>query len=286
MVENQGTVIPGEGEGSSLSPQEQQKAKAVEKGWKPLEEYDGDPGDWVDAPEFLGRQKLYDRINDLKSTLTRSQREHQRDLKKIAEDMAHIREQEYTRALRELETKRNQAQREDDVDAVVAVSKEIEEVKSKKLKEDLTATKTPQDQGAQATPEFVEWQTRNDWFTKDHEMRSDAISIGTGYAFSNPNKTQVEVLDYVEKKIKKIYSEKFRKPTPPTEGKVEGSATAARNPDRKATGSGKKLTLDDLPAEEQRIARTIIKSGAFKAQAKKANMSEEEAYLTTYSANR
>jgi len=42
---NEGTPIPGE-----LTPTEQ---KAVEKGWRPKNEWDGEPDAWVEAREFL-----------------------------------------------------------------------------------------------------------------------------------------------------------------------------------------------------------------------------------------
>jgi hypothetical protein len=50
---------PNSGEG----PTEEVAAKAARHGWKPLEEYEGDPDTWVDAKEFLGRAPLFERIN-------------------------------------------------------------------------------------------------------------------------------------------------------------------------------------------------------------------------------
>ena len=36
--------------------------KARATGWRPLEEFEGDPETWVDAKEFLGRAPLFDKI--------------------------------------------------------------------------------------------------------------------------------------------------------------------------------------------------------------------------------
>lgn len=281
--ENKGTAVPGEEEGSSLSPQIQAdkvSERAKEKGWKPLEEYEGDPADWVDAKEFVGRQKLYDRINDLKSTISKQTRAFQTDMQVIVANMSKVREQEYKNALKSLESQRAQAVAAEDVQTVVAVSKEIETLKEEKA-EEKASVKEGAERTGEATPEFLEWQANNKWFLENDEMRQDAISFGVGYAAGNPNKTQEQVLDYVTKKIKKVYPESFKaKDAKQADSKVDDGG-----PSRPTLGrTNQKLKLGDLPEEHQVIAKTIIKSGALKKQAEKNKRTEAEEYVAQYQA--
>src|SRR2546430_1692102 len=73
MAEPQeGTKIEGEPQESHTSPQvasEKYEEKARKLHWAPLEEWRGDPEDWVPAKEFVQRQKLYDRIDSLQDAI-------------------------------------------------------------------------------------------------------------------------------------------------------------------------------------------------------------------------
>lgn len=283
MAEETVVVVAGEAEeGHSLNPQTQEekvKAKAAEKGWKPLDQYDGDETDWVDAKEFLGRQKLYDRIDDLKKTISKQTKAFQQDMQVVVSNMSKIKEQEYKKALSSLEKQRKDAVEQQDIEAVVAVSKEIEELKEERVEQKAALKEGAQTTG-EGTPEFLEWQAQNKWFNDNQEMRQDAINYGIGYAAGNPNKTQMEVLEFVTKKMKRMYPEEFEKKGPKKVTSQVESGTA----NRVAPGSpsGKKITMDDLPAEHRAIARTIIKSGALKKQAEKNKRSEAEEYLAQY----
>jgi hypothetical protein len=286
-MSEEGTAIVGEAEGHSLSPQKHAEvvaSKAREKGWRPLEEWEGDPEDWVDAKEFVGRTKLYDRINDLKGTLTKQRQEFQSDMKLVVSNMAKIRDAEYKRALKDLESKREQALEDDDARAAVKVSKEIETLEKERA-EEAASVKQAAATTAGPTPEFLEWQEKNSWFTSDKEMREDAISIGVGYAAGNPNLSQTEVLNYVTKKIKRMYSDQFE---PKEKRQVTNKVEGAQGTSQKQVDSnqrGKKLTLADLPEEYRTVAKTLIKRGVFKEQAAKNKRSEEEEYIAQYQEN-
>lgn len=285
-MSEQGTVVPGESGESQLAPQKYEEAvvqKAAEKGWRPLEEWEGDAADWVDAKEFIGRQKLYDRISELKGSLTKQQKEFQNDMKIIAANLVKVRETEYKKAKADLEAKREWAIENEDARAAVKVSKEIEELEKDRAAEAAAQAQATQTTG-EATPEFVAWQEQNNWFQQDSEMRSDAISIGVGYAAGHPNKTQSEVLAYVTQKIKRMYPDKFEvKEKKRVTSEVEGNSPTAKKTEMNTRKQ--KLTLDDLPPEHQQIARTLIKRGTFKAAAEKNKRTEVEEYLASYQEN-
>jgi len=59
--------------------------KAMAEGWRPKEEYQGDPEKWVDAAEFLRRGELFSKIElqskeikQLKQTMTEFAKHHEK----------------------------------------------------------------------------------------------------------------------------------------------------------------------------------------------------------------
>ena len=55
---------PDEKKDSNLSTEEQARAM----GWRPKEEFEGEPDDWVKAEVFLSRTELFKRIHKLNQT--------------------------------------------------------------------------------------------------------------------------------------------------------------------------------------------------------------------------
>lgn len=284
-MSDEGTKIVGEGGPVSLSPQAHEEAVAVkarEKGWRPLDEWQGDPDDWVDSKEFVGRQKLYDRINDLKGTLTKQAKEFQSDMRAVASSLTKVRETEYKKALAALTRQREEAIENYDARSAVQVTEEIKVLEAEKAAELKEVQQAATNSGP--TPEFVAWQEKNAWFNSDSDMREDALHIGTGYLHGNPNKSQAEVLDYVTKKIQRMYPEKFQtKEKRMAAAPVEGNSPSARQTEVN-TRKGK-LSLSDLAPEHQVIAKTLIKRGAFKAAAEKNKRSEVDEYMAQYQEN-
>ena len=95
-VNKEATPKGGENtEVKQLSPIEE---KALEMGWRPQEEWDGEPEDFIDAKEFVRRQPLFDKIEQTTKAL--------KDLKKGHEALIQhhlkVKETEYNRALETL----------------------------------------------------------------------------------------------------------------------------------------------------------------------------------------
>ena len=277
MAEEEGTQIPGEGEVSSLNPELHKQAqveRAQQKGWKPLEQYTGDPADWVDAAEFLGRQKLYDKLHDSRRQITKMER----DIASMAKHFTDMEEASYQRALKDLRTEQAIAVDNQDTAAVVKVTDEIADLKAKQASKVQQQQAQPQ---AHLTEEFQQWKQDNSWFESDTEMTQDAISIGIGYAAANQGKTQEEILKHVSDRVKKIYPEKFQKKAQPKRGApvVEsGKENGGEQAVAAATKKGK-LTVSDLDERETATMKTFLKRGVFKDAAKKRGISEQQVYL-------
>lgn len=288
MAGEEGTRIEGEDSGSTMSPEVyQQKVESAArlKGWAPISEWTGPTEDWVDAKEFMGRQKLYDRIHNLDKQLARQAQRFEEEMNQISKHFANVQQTEYDRALADLQAKLEVAVDDQDKDEVKRLNKEIAktEVAKDKAQQDAASKKAvPQ---AEMTAEFVDWKDANPWFESDKTLQQEAVSIGIGYAATNPNKTQKDMLDYVTGKIKKLYPEKFgetfKKEKPAMESKESKvESGGGRNGDViESTHKGRKLSVADLSDVEKSVMKTLIKRGALKEQAVKEKVSEQELYL-------
>jgi hypothetical protein len=294
--EEEGTKIEGEGsEGTSQNPiiqEDKYEQAAKKKGWAPQEEWRGDVEDWVPAKEFVGRQKLFDRIDDLKQALKRQKFESQQDAQNITKQLAEIRVDAYRKALIDLKAQKAVAKHDNDDAAVDLLEEEIDSTK-KKLETVEAEAKVPVKQIPQESAEFINWKSDNKWFESNQEARDDAIAIGVGYAAKNPNLTEKQVYDYVTKKIQKIYPEEFENQNQSSGGKgkvnaisnVESGGGSSRSNPALGGKKGKSLSFSDLDEQTKQVAKSLIKRGAFVKDAAKNKRTQEEEFLFQYQAN-
>ena len=99
-------VAPEALEQNQPTPQEQQPVvntdpyedQAREQGWKPKEEFEGDPEKWRPAKEFVERGELFNKIDSMGKEL----KETRKALKMLQEHHAKVKEIEFKRAVEEL----------------------------------------------------------------------------------------------------------------------------------------------------------------------------------------
>ena len=232
--DNQGTPIQGE-----VNPVEE---KARAGGWKPLDEWEGEETDWIDAKEFVGRQPLFDKIKDLKGDV----KGLQKDFNFISRHFQTVKEEAYQNALRDLQDQRKQAAKEGDTEAVVDLSDKIDDLKQEKQK---TPTPTPE-----VPREFTSWVEKNSWYQNDADLRTEADAIGIGFRSKYPDATLDEMLDFVATKVKKVNPEKFPQKRTASNATVEGTTNAPR---KKVGG----FTKADLSETERQVMATFVKRG-------------------------
>lgn len=273
-----GTEIIGESEGSSHNPTIEAENRARELNWKPKEEWKGAPEDWVDAREYLVREPLLKEVRELKKHIKTQREQTDRDMQIITAQFSQMSELAYKKAVSELETQRDLAIQDQDIKAVKELDKRISEADAEHLK---TVAQTRPQQRVQdiQNEELDNWRKENTWFDKDQELQDEAVVIGVGYMQKNPKKTQAQMLQYVEDRVKKIYPDKFK----PTQQKATMDEENNRVESRSTTpvlGKGKgKLSWGDLDDDERQIGRTLIKRGVLKEVATKNKRSEQDEYL-------
>lgn len=232
----------GEGQSVEFSASE---SKAMEAGWQPKSEWEANPDNegkkWRDADEFNDRGELFAKIDEL----NRKSKTAQKALNELSEHHKRVREVEFNRALLQLKAQKKVALEEGDADLLIDIDEKIADAKL--AQRQITAPIV-----TQVPPELEEFAARNKWYSTDKEMTQEADALGVAYAQRNRGVDPSEVFDYVEKRIKALYPEKFRNPNRPKTGVVD-SSSSTESP--RATG-GFKLT-----EEQERVARNFAKNG-------------------------
>ena len=240
-----------QGESTNQEGQDPIIEKAMEMGWRPKEEFEGDENEWIDAGEFVRRRPLFDKIESLSKAKKHQDREIQevkQALRLLQEHHAKVAQKSYEQALQDLRKQHKAALEEGNADAVVEITERIADVKAEEKAQSVRQQNVPQ----QPHPEFVAWVERNSWYAQDTELRMTADSMGTAYAANHPELHPTEVLNYVETRIKRTFPEKFTntnrmKPSPVDGGNSTTKKT--KEPDY------------ELTEEERKAMNTFVRQG-------------------------
>ena len=174
--------------------------KALAKGWKPQDQYQGDPDEFVDAGEFLRRQPLFDQL----SKKERKIRDLERKLEGTTKFVQGIEKRVRDQTLAEIEADRRKAVEDGDVEAF--------EDADKRYKEAAKEPEPPKEETDNEIPEEVQaFAKRNDaWFEKNAAMTEDAVAYTKFYR--GRGKDLNEALVEAEKDIKRKYADFFKNP--------------------------------------------------------------------------
>lgn len=211
-----------------------EKAKAA--GWRPLEEFEGDQEQWVDAKEFVKRTPLYEKNHKLKRELA--------DLKATVHEMKQhitkVTEATRNKTIAELNAKRDEAIDLGDRDQVKEIDKEIKKAEAITVEED------------NVHPAIKAWISENEWFNKDDEMNAFAVGHNDTIAKRNPNMSIEESLEKTLEAVKKAFPDKFENPKRKNPPAVETGGN----------GQGKKtFTKSDLNDEQRKVMNKFVRQG-------------------------
>jgi hypothetical protein len=226
--------------------------RAVDQGWQPLEEWKAaghDEAEWRDARSFLDRGELLNRI----SSQSKEMKELRKALKTFEQHNKELAQAKFQEKLSTLKTAKKDALENGDAARVVELDEQIDLVR-----DGLAASKAEVVQEAiapEVPPEFQRWVDRNTWYGQNNEMREFADQVGTAYARSNRDKTPVEVLKYVETRVKKAYPESFSNTARQSPSTVEGGSGV------RAGGRAKSDPVSELPPEAVEVMNTLVRGG-------------------------
>lgn len=236
----------GGGEQHQASEYTEAEQKALAQGWVPQDKYTGS-GKWRDAEEFLDRGELFAKIDEQSRKLKNTES----TLEELKKHYRKVAETEYQRALKDLKAQKKDALMEGDADRVIEIDEQMDTAKTEAAQAlrqiDLNLERQQQ---APPNPHFVAWVNRNQWYNNERAMKVVADQIGEDLAKAGMH-NPTEILNEVERRIKKEFSHKFVNPNRKAPGSVEGSS--ARN------GGSKGNDSFTLTPEETQVMNKLVR---------------------------
>lgn len=256
------------GEEVQYSPLEE---KALEQGWVPQDEWEGDPDEWVPAKEFVYRGELMGRIK----SQTRAMRAQQEQinqlsvaLNELGEINKNIAKVEYEKAVSALKKDKARALEEDEFDKVVEIDEQLAELKNKVNVASSTKQETARNQ-EEVHPDVANWLEQNPWYKEDEELRDQADSFALLIKSKNPEWSPGDVLEQVDKKMKTFLGHKNENNSKPKafarrlDQKAEESDAAGVT--KGGTKGKSKYTPANLTPDQRKIGETFVATGAMKS---------------------
>jgi len=215
--------------------------KAIDQGWIPKDDFDGDTSEFIDAAEFVRRGELFEKIESQNKSIKRLEKA----LGAFKEHHTKVKEAEYNRALKALQDERRRLLVDGDHDRAFAIEDKIEEVKQEKEQIVREAQGEPVTDN-EYTVQFQNWVGRNEWYETDRNMRKMADALGLDY--HREGYSPEDVLRKVEQDIKKEFAHKFVKKQP----------VSTVEPSTRSSSKSESFKMSD---DETRIMRQIVASG-------------------------
>jgi len=237
-------------------------AKAMDGGWKPQEEWEGDDNEWIDARTFNMRGDLMDRIKSQTSQLRGQDRKIQKlegTMSQLAEHNRKMDEVAFKKALNELKGLKRDALDMSDHDQVIEIDEQISELKTYQKE---SAQQIQPDRDGDTNPEVAEWIDQNKWYVDNTTMRGAADALALEIVRTNPELRgrPSEVLEKVTMRLKEEFPSKFnarrQAPTVAEPGQADIS--------NRSKTSRSKYSSRHLNEVQSEIGRTFVQDGIMK----------------------
>jgi hypothetical protein len=247
---------------SEATTPSQVETAARDMGWRPLEEFRGDPAKWVDAEVFVSRgehflpilrannKRLQEQTAELSSSLEETRallaasQESIKELRKFHdEDTA----RQVAKARRDLVAEIKQAREDGDVDKELTLQGEVNRLDvavASAPKPTDTAAPAPAPKPSAPDPAFLAWEADNPWFKTDSRKHALAMSIATELR-ADPANNKLVGRPFFDRVTQEV--EAYLAPAGST-SKVGSSRSGGGNPPPPSPAARK---FSDLPADAQ-----------------------------------
>lgn len=235
------------------------EAEARAQGWKPEEEWEGEPDKFVDAETFVKKGDQYvglmkKRVEGLEKKFS-YQEQLNKDMRNQYERLEKAKQKEIEQLEEQIRAQRRQAVTDGDGKAFDEAEKQLDELRDQK------AARTPTNNGGEENlpPWAEEWKQENKWYGKDTTATAVAMSFAEQLRNTNPFLSEKEFLDQVTEHVKQELPHKFKKSKP--DPIVDGDGGRRSNPDG---GGSADSSYKNLPPEAKRECTRLMNEGIIK----------------------
>lgn len=242
------------------------EAEARKMGWKPLDEFKGDPAQHVGPEKYLQRaQEVMPLLRAENGILKERIKKLEKETSRASEFFSKAEERAYERALADLKAEGAAAAKAGDAAAMDRVMDEVAKL------EKPGATTQPEIDTDARMEEFTDWSKANKWYATNDVMRmyadaqAEKIAKGKSGGYLDMADLQA-VADAVRAKFEDAYPDEFTTPAQRQKrSAVDGGGTAPRSKGGR--------TFADLPADAQRMCDKWVGQGLIK---------DRETYVKSY----
>lgn len=248
---------------------EEKRARVM--GWRPREEFKGDPDKWVDAVQFAENadkslplakaeaRRALERADRLEAEL----RKQQEDIKRFAAFHAKVEEDSYSRAREQLRRELIEARHSFDADKELQVEDQLRALDYEQRARATTQQREPEPVAPQVDPEVSRWldDAGKTWGKNPRAVQMSQM-VAEEMRKNGEDSTGVAFLEKVKHAMRKEFPQFFdgmtneRRSNPPAVASGAGSSPRAK---------GKSFA--DLPADAKQACRDFIKRGFIKDEA-------------------
>lgn len=232
--------------------------RAAQYGWKPFDDWDGDPNEWVGPEAFLVKGEM---IQQLRAK-DKEMKQIKKTVDQLAEHNRKISEIEYNKALKKLQQDKKRAYEDEDFDKVVEIDDQINEFKQNK--DELTGNVPAAEENG--NPDFEQWvqQPENQWYVNNNKLRRYADAVAVEYAQKNPNASFDEVAQIAAEETKDAFPDEFEGTSRRRRGPKTNEPMSRKGNTPRAPRNRRKASVRDLDDEQRAIAKRFVKAGVFK----------------------
>lgn len=242
---------------------EEKRARAM--GWRPKEEFKGDPEHWIDAAQFADNadkslplakaeaRRALERADRLEAEL----RKQQEDVKKFAAFHAKVEEESYNRAREQLRRELIEARHSFDADRELQAEDQLRALDYEQRARATAPQREPEPVAPQVDPEVSHWleDAGKTWGKNPRAVQMSQM-VAEEMRKNGEDSTGVAFLEKVKHAMRKDFPQFFdgmtneRRSNPPAVASGAGTAPRAK---------GKSFA--DLPADAKQHCRDFIKRG-------------------------
>jgi hypothetical protein len=234
--------IPEDDEDDEPPPPDPVADLARTMGWRPKEQFKGDPNLWKPADQYIKAGA------EIQRGLSRDLKELRGTVDNMTRTQGAILEQTLAEQRDRLVARYNRAVEDGDAQTSFQVGRAIDNLNGQAR----ALQQQPGPQIEAPPPEAVDWIDRNPWFHKDPLARDLALNVAERYA--NAGEPADVQLAAAEREVRKLYPHLFGAASkPPPEVAQPGG--------RGGSGVKKGSTYADLPQEAKKVAKDMAERG-------------------------
>ncbi len=210
--------------------------KAWDGGWRPEEQFKGDPENWKTAREYNLYGEMQGQIREAKAE---TRREAAKNDERIT-NLNKLHEASKKAAIQDLKAQQREAVEEADTEKYDKIQTQIDNQKVE------TEAVTPG-----KDPAVAEWEAKNDWINDTGSEKYAQAQAAWGIAAQRGMDNQA-ALNFVDSQLAKLYPDEAQQEAPrnPRREAATMTETSTRRSTRQR--ANKELTMNDLSRDEQR----------------------------------